>query len=121
MPLNHTQRKTVRRGTGQPIHPKRVEFERPETHRAVYEKHFQCPVKFKAAKNVLVFNKADIDATFLTYNADLLAAVAPQLEAELKQQLAEKSFREQVKGDLFGEVVNKTVCAPKACANFRPM
>ena len=49
---------------------------------------------------MLVFNKADMDAPFLTYNADLLAAVAPQLEAELKQQLAEKSFREQVKGTL---------------------
>jgi AraC-like DNA-binding protein len=90
----------ARRGTGQPIHPKRVEFQRPEVHRAIYEKHFQCPVKYKAAKNVLVFNKSDMDTAFLTYNADLLAAVAPQLEAELKQQLAEKNFREQVKGTL---------------------
>ncbi len=90
----------ARRGTGRPIHPKRVEFQRPEAYRTVYEKHFQCPVKFRAAKNVLVFDKADMDAAFLTYNADLLAAVAPQLESELKQQLAEKSFREQVKGTL---------------------
>jgi hypothetical protein len=90
----------ARRGTGQPIHPKRVEFQRPEVHRAVYEKHFQCPVKFKAAKNVLVFKKSDMDAAFLTYNADLLAAVAPQLEAELKQQLTEGSLREQVKATL---------------------
>ena len=90
----------ARRGTGRTIQPKRVEFQRPEAHRAIYEKHFQCPVKFKSAKNILVFNKADMDAAFLTYNADLLAAVAPQLEAELKQQLAEKSFREQVKGTL---------------------
>jgi AraC-like DNA-binding protein len=90
----------ARRGTGQPIHPKRVEFQRPEAHRAVYEKHFQCPVKFKAAKNVLVFDKSDMDAAFLTYNADLLAAVAPQLEAELKQQLTEGSLREQVKATL---------------------
>lgn len=90
----------ARRGTGRPIHPGRVEFQRPEANRTLYEKHFQCPIKFKAAKNVLVFAKADMDAAFLTYNADLLAAVAPQLEAELKQQLAEKSFREQVKGTL---------------------
>ena len=90
----------ARRGTGRAIQPKRVEFQRPEAHRAVYERHFQCPIKFKAAKNVLVFNKADLDATFLTYNSELLAVVAPQLEAELKQQLAEKSFREQVKGTL---------------------
>jgi AraC-like DNA-binding protein len=88
----------ARRGTGRSIHPKRVEFQRPEAHRAVYEKHFQCPIRFGATRNVVVFNKADMDAAFLTYNADLLAAVAPQLEAELKQQLAEKSFREQVKG-----------------------
>lgn len=90
----------ARRGTGRPIHPRRVEFQRPEAHRAVYETHFQCPIKFKAARNILVFNKTDLDATFLTYNAELLAAVAPQLEAELKQQLAEKDFREQVKGTL---------------------
>ncbi len=90
----------ARRGTGQPIHAKRVEFQRPEVHRAIYEKHFQCPVKYKAAKNVLIFNKSDMDTAFLTYNADLLAAVAPQLEAELKEQLAEKNFREQVKGTL---------------------
>lgn len=90
----------ARRGTGRPIQPKRVEFQRPERHRAVYEKYFQCPIKFESAKNVFVFNKADMDAPFLTYNADLLAAVAPQLEVELKEQLAEKSFREQVKGTL---------------------
>src|SRR5580700_2499121 len=90
----------ARRGTGRTIEPKRVEYQRAEAHRALYEKHFQCPVKFRAAKNILVFNKADLDAAFLTYNADLLAAVAPQLEAELQQQLSEKSFREQVKGTL---------------------
>ena len=90
----------ARRGTGRPICPKRVEFERPETHGAIYEKHFQCPVNFSATRNILVFNKADMDAAFLTYNAELLAIVAPQLEAELKQQLAERSLREQVKGTL---------------------
>lgn len=64
----------ARRGTGRPIH-RRVEFQRPEAHRSVYEKHFQCPVKFRAPRNVLVFNKADMDAAFRTYNDDLLAAV----------------------------------------------
>jgi len=90
----------ARRGTGREINPKRVEFQRSEIHRSVYEQHFRCPIKFKAARNVLVFNKADVDADFATYNADLLSAVAPQLEAELKQQLAERDLREQVKGTL---------------------
>jgi len=36
----------------------------------------------------------------VTHNADLLATVAPQLEAELTEQLARKSFTEQAKGIL---------------------
>src|ERR1700730_8245197 len=88
------------RGTGRTVHPKRIEFQRPESNRKMYESHFKCPVKFSARHNVLVFNKADIDQPFLTHNADLLALVAPQLEAELTQQLAQKTLSEQVKGIL---------------------
>src|ERR1700680_3107940 len=87
-------------GTGRTVHPKRVEFQRPESHRKMYESHFQCPVKFGARHNVLVFKKADLDQPFLTHNADLLALVAPQLEAELTQHLAQKKLKEQVKGVL---------------------
>jgi AraC-like DNA-binding protein len=92
----------AQRGAGRRIRPKRVELQRPEEFRAMYEKHFECPVKFKAARNALVFGKADMDAPFLTYNAELLAMIAPQLEAELTQQMAEKDLREQVKGILKG-------------------
>jgi AraC-like DNA-binding protein len=66
----------------------------------MYEAHFGCPVKFGAARNALVFKSADVDGPFLTYNADLLAMVAPQLEAELTEQLAQKTIGEQVKGVL---------------------
>jgi AraC-like DNA-binding protein len=90
----------ARRGTGRPIRPKRVEFQRRPAHREMYEAHFGCPVKFKTARNALVFSETDMDGPFLTYNAELLAVVAPQLEAELRQQLAEKNFPEQVKGVL---------------------
>jgi AraC-like DNA-binding protein len=90
------------RGADRRIRPKRVEFQRPEDFRSIYERHFRCPVKFKAAKNLLVFSKADMDIPFLTYNPDLLAAIAPQLEAELTQQMAARDLREQVKGILKG-------------------
>jgi AraC-like DNA-binding protein len=92
----------AQRGADRRIRPKRVEFQRPEAFRNIYEKHFECPVKFMAAKNALVFSKTDMDVPFLTYNAELLAAIAPQLEAELTQQMAEKDIREQVKGILKG-------------------
>ena len=87
-----------RRGTGRTIHPTRVEFQRPVSHRKMYESHFHCPVKFNARRNVLVFDKEDVDRPFLTHNAELLALIAPQLESELSQQLAQKSLSEQVKG-----------------------
>jgi AraC-like DNA-binding protein len=89
-----------RRGTGRLVNPKRVEFQRPEAHRKIYEKHFQCSVKFGSPHNILVFHKADLDRPFLTQNADLLSIVAPRLEAELSQQLAQKTLGEQVKGVL---------------------
>jgi len=89
-----------RRGTGRLVNPKRVELQRTEAHRKMYEQHFQCPVKFGARQNVLVFDKADVERPFVTHNADLLGILAPQLEAELTQQLAQKSMREQVKGIL---------------------
>jgi AraC-like DNA-binding protein len=92
----------AQRGAGRRIRPKRVELQRPEKFRAMYEKYFVCPVKFKAARNALVFSKADMETPFLTYNAELLAMIAPQLEAELTQQMAETDLREQVKGILKG-------------------
>jgi AraC-like DNA-binding protein len=90
----------ARRGTGRPLYPKRVELQRVEANRKMYEGHFRCPVKFAMRQNVLVFSKAEVERPFQTHNADLLAMVAPQLEAELQEQLAEKNVREQVKGIL---------------------
>jgi AraC-like DNA-binding protein len=90
----------ARRGTGPSLHPKRVEYRRGLAHRDVYESYFHCPVKFRAQQNLLVFHKHDLDTPLATYNAELFAMVAPQLEAELSQQLAEKTTSEQAKGVL---------------------
>ena len=89
-----------RRGIGRPLSPKRVEFQRVPTHREIYEAHFHCTMKFKTSRNALVFSKADMDLPFVTSNAELLAIVAPQLEAELTEQLAQKTFSEQAKAIL---------------------
>jgi AraC-like DNA-binding protein len=90
----------ARRGIGRHLSPKRVEFQRTPAHREMYEAHFLCPVKFKSSQNALIFSKTDMELPFVTHNADLLATVAPQLEAELAQQLAQKTFSEQAKGIL---------------------
>jgi len=90
----------ARRGTGQKIFPLRVEFARPPAHRSIYEEHLGCPVRFKATRNAFVFPKSDMDRPFLTYNPDLLAMIAPQLDTELAHQHAQESAVEQVKGSL---------------------
>src|SRR5438477_7908404 len=71
----------ARRGTGRPLNAKRVEFQRTLVHQEMYEAHFHCPVKFKSNQNALIFSKADMELPFITYTSDLLATVAPQLEA----------------------------------------
>jgi len=81
----------------------------------MYEAHFRCPAKFKATQNALIFSKSDMDLPFVTYNADLLATVAPQLEAELSEQLAQKSFSEQAKGILKQLVVRGYRISPESC------
>jgi AraC-like DNA-binding protein len=90
----------AKRGSAEGIRPKRVEFKRAAAQRSAMERHFACPVQFGAANNSLVFARADLERPFVTHNAELLAIVAPQLEAELQQQLAQRSISEQVKATL---------------------
>ena len=92
----------ARRGTGTPVKPNRLELKREgdAALRAMYEAHFGCAVKFGAKQNLLVFDAAVLDRVFVTHNADVLAIVAPQLEAELREQQAGRTFREQVKATL---------------------
>lgn len=89
-----------RRGIGQRVSPLRVELKRAEANGRLYANHFGCPVQFGARRNRLVFRSEDIARPFLTHNPDLLELVAPELEAELTKQLADRSLKEQVKGTL---------------------
>jgi len=89
-----------RRGTGRRVSPIRVEFARSPANRELYEKHFGCPVRFRAGRNALVFDRTGVDQPFLTYNPDLLAALAPQLEEELQYQKKQENPVEQVKSTL---------------------
>jgi AraC-like DNA-binding protein len=89
-----------RRGTGRNLHPSRVELRRPEEHRRLYENYFGCSLKFGARRNRLFFRTEDVRQPFVTHNPELLELVAPQLESELKQQLADGPLKERTKGIL---------------------
>ncbi len=89
-----------RRGTGRSINPSRVELRRPEAHRRLYEDYFGCSVRFGARRNKLYFRAEEVSQRFVTHNPELLELIAPQLEAELKQQLADRPLKEQAQGIL---------------------
>lgn len=86
-----------RRGTGGAITPLRVELSRPPSHRDGYEAHFGCPVRFNTRRDALIVDARDLDRPFLTSNSDLLAILAPQLEAELVAQLSSQRPADEVK------------------------
>ena len=80
-----------RRGTGVPIRPLRVEIRQADEHGEIRERYFGCEIKFRAPRNAIVFRRSDLELPFLTYNAELVAMLGPQLDRELakaKSQLA---------------------------------
>ncbi|MFY9855121.1 MAG: AraC family transcriptional regulator ligand-binding domain-containing protein [Terracidiphilus sp.] len=86
-----------RRGTEQPFNPKRIELKRPLERTGVHRAFFQCPVKFRAARNVLIFDSSDFERPFVTYNAELLEMLQPQLDKNNLQAKAEATVAERVK------------------------
>lgn len=90
----------ARRGTGGAVQPRALELRAAPGQPHLYEAHFGCPVAFQAGENAIVFDQADLGRPFVTYNADLFASVAPQLEAELSQAVASRPIGDQVKAIL---------------------
>lgn len=67
------------------IRPLHIELTRGPEHRVLLEGHFGCPITFNASRNALVFRSSDLDFPFYTHNEELLAVIAPQLDAELQE------------------------------------
>jgi AraC-like DNA-binding protein len=93
-----------RLGTGGPLAPRRVELDRPAfsriASRTAYEAHFRCRVTFNADVDALVFDAVDLERPFRTHNGELLAMLAPQLDAELARQRGAIDVTEPAKGTI---------------------
>ena len=87
----------ARHGTGTRLSPLRVEFMQPRPHLKTIERHFGCPVICGAERNAIVFRPSDAQLPFVTRNAELLAMLAPQFEAELRQGNGDEDFVERVR------------------------
>jgi AraC-like DNA-binding protein len=87
----------ARCGTGTRLSPVRIELVQPREHAKTIERHFGCPAVFGAARNAIVFHAEDAKRAFVTRNAELLSMLAPQFEAELRQESGEENFVERVR------------------------
>jgi AraC-like DNA-binding protein len=87
-----------RRGTGRPVNPKRVDLKRDRS--PTHEAYFQCPVKFRARANALVFRVSDLDLPFVTHNPELVDLLAIQLDRQLAERKNQANVSDQVKSVL---------------------
>ncbi|MFC1287017.1 helix-turn-helix transcriptional regulator [Bacillus paralicheniformis] len=75
-----------RRGTGQPLTAKSVEFAHPMGDMQALEAYFGCRIQSGAARNLLTLHRGDLDRPFVSYNAELLEILTPVLDQSLNDQ-----------------------------------
>src|SRR6202161_396202 len=86
-----------RRGTGHLVTAKRIELKRSAEATGFHAAYFKGPITFGARRNALVLHATDLDRSFVTYNAELLDMLNPQLERALEERRAQSSISERVK------------------------
>ena len=86
-----------RRGTGQHLTAKSVEFSKPMGDVHVLEAYFDCRVRIGADCNRLTLHRVDLDRPFISYNSELLEILTPVLDQSLDEQQRSRSITDMVK------------------------
>lgn len=86
-----------RRGTGHPLVPLRIDYERPDPGGGAHQAYFGCPVRWGAPCNTLVLRSSDLDRPFPGHNREFLDLVTPALAAALGELRGGSTTAEQVK------------------------
>lgn len=85
-----------RRGTGQPLAAKFVEFSQPMGDVQALKAYFGCPIHIGANCNRLTLHRRDLDRPFISYNAELLEILTPILDQSLDGQPKSRSITDMV-------------------------
>jgi AraC-like DNA-binding protein len=86
-----------RRGTGQPLTARFVEFTNSMGDVQILEAYFGCPVRIGAHCNRLTIDRRDLDRPFISYNEELLEILTPALDRSLDDLQSSLSITEKVK------------------------
>jgi AraC-like DNA-binding protein len=87
-----------RRGTGQSLKAKCVEFAHSMGDIQALEAYFGCRIRTGAKHNRLTLHRRDLDLPFVSYNEELLEMLTPALDRSLNEQRRSRSIPETVKG-----------------------
>lgn len=86
-----------RRGTGQPLTARFVEFSHSMGDVEALEAYFGCRIRTGAKCNRLTLHRRDLDRPFISYNEELLEILTPALDRSLDEQQRSRSMTEMVK------------------------
>lgn len=86
-----------RRGTGQPLMAKFVEFTHSMGDLQALEAYFGCHIRIGANCNRLTLHRRNLDLPFVSYNEELLEILTPVLDKSLDEQQRSRSITEMVK------------------------
>ncbi|AOZ91211.1 AraC family transcriptional regulator [Paenibacillus crassostreae] len=86
-----------RRGTGQPLTARLVEFAHSMGDVQALESYFGCRIRVGAECNRLTLHRKDLDRPFVSYNEELLEILTPVLDQSLDEQQLSRSNTEMVK------------------------
>ncbi|WP_281975048.1 AraC family transcriptional regulator [Halobacillus litoralis] len=86
-----------RRGTGQPLTAKSVEFSHFMGDVQSLEAYFGCQVQIGGNRNKLTLHRSDLQLPFVSYNAELLEILTPVLDQSVDDQQPSHSIIGRVK------------------------
>ncbi|MGC1548978.1 MAG: AraC family transcriptional regulator [Rhodanobacter sp.] len=84
------------RGSGHIIRLRRLEPTRRPIASDMLSAHFRCELRFNAAEDRIVYDRADLDLPFITHDEDHLATVVPTLDQALHTLSATTSLSDKV-------------------------
>lgn len=86
-----------RRGTGQHLTARSVEFTQPMGDVEALEAYFGCRIRMGAECNRLTLYTSDLDRPFVSYNKELLEILTPVLDQSVEEQKRGHTITEKVK------------------------
>lgn len=86
-----------RRGSANSFPALSLDLARPAAHQAEYERYFGCAVRFGAEQDKLSFRRSDLDRPFVSYNAELLEILVPELDRRLDQYSQGMTLAEKIR------------------------